>query len=155
MGDVRSGPQRRADAVAKLEATRADVWVATASAGSAHLVPLSFAWNGTHVVLAAGATAVTTRNIVATGHARLAFGGTRDVVMVDADFEHVVAVGAAPPEIAETYAGQADWDPRSSGGDYVYLLLVPRRIQVWREENEIAGRTIMRGGAWLDDPDDR
>jgi hypothetical protein len=148
MSDVRSGTQRRADAEAKLAATHADVWVATASGGSAHLVPLSFAWDGTHVVLAAGATAVTTRNLIATRRARLAFGGTRDVVMMDADLERVVAVGDAP-EIAETYAGQADWDPRASGGDLAYVLLLPRRIQVWREEDEIADRTIMRAGTWL------
>jgi len=23
------------------------------------------------------------------------------------------------------------------------------RIQAWREENELAGRTLVRGGAWL------
>jgi hypothetical protein len=149
MSDVRSGAQRRADALAKLEASHADVWVATASGGPAHLVPLSFAWDGTSVVLAAGATAVTTRNLLTNGRARLAFGGTRDVVMVDADLERVVAVADAPAEIAERYAGQADWDPRASGGDYTYVLLRPHRIQVWREEDEIAGRTVMRDGTWL------
>jgi len=28
-------------------------------------------------------------------------------------------------------------------------VLRPEQIQAWREENELAGRTLMRGGAWL------
>ena len=45
-------------------------------------------------------------------------------------------------------AAQADWDPRGSAG-YVYLVLRPDRVQAWREADEIAGRTLMRDGAWL------
>ncbi len=51
--------------------------------------------------------------------------------------------------VAERYAEQADWDPRSAHGDFVYSLLRPQRIQVWREVNEIAHRTVMKGGVWL------
>jgi hypothetical protein len=29
-------------------------------------------------------------------------------------------------------------------------VLRPERIQAWREADEIAGRTLMRDGAWLD-----
>ena len=50
--------------------------------------------------------------------------------------------------IGERYATQADWDPRQSHGDLTYLLLRPQRIQVWREANEIADRTVMRDGLW-------
>jgi len=28
-------------------------------------------------------------------------------------------------------------------------VLRPLRVQAWREANEIAGRTLMRDGAWL------
>jgi hypothetical protein len=31
----------------------------------------------------------------------------------------------------------------------VFVVLRPDRIQAWREEYELAGRTLMRGGAWL------
>ena len=34
----------------------------------------------------------------------------------------------------------------SAGGP---LVLVPERIQAWREANELAGRTLMRGGRWV------
>jgi hypothetical protein len=149
MDAPRSLDQRTADALATLQAQRADVWVASAApSGTAHLVPLSFAWDGEQIILATERVAATARNIVATGRARLALGHTRDVVMIDAVLGQQVALAEAPAAIAERYAAQADWDPRTAGGDFVYLLLRPDRIQVWREANELAGRTVMRGGVW-------
>jgi len=32
---------------------------------------------------------------------------------------------------------------------YAYLRVTPRRIQAWREENELAEREVMRDGHWL------
>ena len=121
------------------------MWVATADA---YLVPLSLAWCEERVVLALRAGSRTARNITATGTARLGAGHTRDVVMIDVELERSVPVAASGPE-AEAYAAQADWDPRTAGEDYVYLMLRPTRIQAWRESNEIAGRLLMTGGAWL------
>jgi hypothetical protein len=115
--------------------------------GKEHLVPLSVGWDGERLVLASEPDAVTTRNLQASGRARLALGPTRDVVMIDAVLETVVDVAAAPAAIAETFAAQADWDPRHSAG-YLFVVLRPRRVQVWREVDEIAGRTIMRDGRW-------
>jgi hypothetical protein len=115
----------------------------------AHLVPLSFAWDGEHVIIATEATAVTTRNLAGTLRARLALGATRDVVMIDAVLVRQISLVEAPAAIAERYAAQADWDPRAADGDFVYSTLRPERVQVWCEANEIAGRTVMKGGAWL------
>jgi hypothetical protein len=153
MAEPRSLEQRTADAIAILEASHADAWVASASAsGGAHLVPLSFAWTGDRLLLATEPPAMTTRNIIESGRARIGLGGTRDVVMVDAVLDRAVPLAEADPEPANTYAGQADWDPRHAGGDFVYLVLRPERIQVWRESNEIKGRTVMRNGLWLTRP---
>ena len=69
--------------------------------------------------------------------------------MVDAALVEAAALGEAPDEVAEAFAGQSDWDPRVSGKPFVYLRLRPERIQVWRESDEIAGRTVMRDGEWL------
>jgi hypothetical protein len=146
----RSAAQRKADTLAKLEAPHADVWVATASSESeAHLVPLTLAWDGTRVIIAVEEGHATPRNIVATRRARLALGPTRDVVMIDATLERDVPVEQASQEIAERYAAQGDWDPRTARGGFLFLLLRPHRIQAWREANEIKGRTLMRDGAWL------
>jgi len=32
------------------------------------------------------------------------------------------------------------------------IHVTPLRIQAWREENELAGRTIMRSGVWVSSP---
>jgi hypothetical protein len=137
--------------MAKLEARHADVWVASASEGGvAHLIPLSLGWDGVTVILAMEPTSVTARNITASGRARLALGNTRDVVVIDAALDSAVAVLSASDDLGNTYAGQADWDPRVGGGPFVFLCLRPLRVQAWRESDEIAGRTVMRHGSWLD-----
>ncbi len=148
---ARTAGQRRADTLAKLEAAGADVWVATASAaGVAHLVPLSYAWDGEHVVLAAVTGSLTVRNIRASGRARLGFGPTRDVVIVDAELDRLLdARDSAAEAIAGPYADQAGWDPRDEPEPYTLVLLRPRRVQAWREANELAGRLLMRDGEWL------
>ena len=74
---------------------------------------------------------------------------TPDVVMLDVVLVSVLDVGDAPHGLADAYAAQADWDPRDAGEGYVYVVLAPERIQAWREADEIAGRTLMRGGRWL------
>jgi hypothetical protein len=145
----RSRAQRRADTLAKLTAPAADVWVASAGGSDEpYLVPLSLAWLAERVVLAAEAGSRTARNIVAGGRARLALGSTRDVVMIDALLERAVP-SAEAGALADGYAAQSDWDPRDAGGDYVYLVLRPERVQAWRESDELAGRALMRGGVWL------
>ena len=115
----------------------------------AHLIPLSLAWIDERVVVAAPAQQQTARNIAEHGKARLALGPTRDVVIIDAVLERLVGVADVPADFAERYAAQADWDPRQEGATYAYLVLRPERIQAWREANELAGRTLMRDGAWL------
>jgi hypothetical protein len=146
----RTREQRKADTLAKLSAPAADVWVATAAAdASAYLVPLSLAWLDERVVLATDADSVTARNVISQGHARLGLGPTRDVVLIDAELEQVYSLDEVPAGLARGYATQADWDPRESGGQMRFLVLRPQRIQAWREANELPGRTLMRGGAWI------
>ncbi|SKC82690.1 hypothetical protein [Krasilnikoviella flava] len=150
----RTREQRLADTLAMLRTPARDAWVATASVaadGTAapYLVPLSLAWIDDRVVLALDATSRTGRSLLASGTARLSLGGTRDVVMIDAVLERSVRVVEAPEELAEGYAAQADWDPRPGGEHDLYLVLRPRRVQAWREVDELAGRVLMRDGAWL------
>ena len=150
---ARSATQRKADTLAMLATPEIDGWVATAGAPDgeplAHLVPLSLAWIDGRVVIAIEASSRTARNLVERRTARLGVGPTRDVVMIDAVLAEACPVHDAPPALAERYVAQAGWDPGEAAGSYVYLTLVPRRIQAWREANEIPGRTIMRDGGWL------
>ncbi len=147
MAEPRDRATRKADLLAALTAPAADAWVATASAeGAPHLVPLSFVWTGERAVIALEGRSVTARNIGASGAARLAVGPTRDVAMIDVVLERSIGVDDDGP-VGEAYAAQADWDPRGLPG-YVFLVLRPTRIQAWRESNELAGRVLMRDGAW-------
>jgi hypothetical protein len=145
---MRSAAQRKSDAIEKLNEDH-DVWVATADDGGiAHLVPLSLCWHDGMVVVAVEASSRTARNASASGQARLALGPTRDVVMIDAQAS-VVARQEAGPAITGAYRERTGWEPGSDGGDWVYVLLRPARIQVWRDVDEIAGRTVMADGTWL------
>lgn len=146
----RTGSERKADVIAKLEAENADAWVATASpSGAPHLVPLSYAWDGARIVLATEPGLLTARNIEASGQARLGFGPTRDVVIVDARLDKRMDVGDAPGELADAYARQSGWDPRREKAPFIFLLLTLRRVQAWREANELTGRALMQDGVWL------
>jgi hypothetical protein len=143
---VRTAAQRTADTLARL-ASDADVWVATASASQPHLIPLSLAWNGTHVILATPAASPTARNAAVSGSVRLALGTSRDVTIIDATAE-VMPCADAPDAIAESYAARTGWDPRGDDPPHVYLVATPRVMRAWNSLAEITGRTIMRDGRW-------
>jgi hypothetical protein len=145
---MRSTAQRKSDAIEKLNKDQ-DVWVATADdRGIAHLVPLSLCWHDGIIVVAVETRSRTARNASVSGQARLALGPTRDVVMIDAKAS-VVARQDAGPAIVGSYRERTGWEPGSDGGDWVYVLLKPIRIQVWRDVEEIADRTVMSDGTWL------
>lgn len=143
----RDAATRKAHTLGMLATPAIDVWVATSSGSTPHLVPLSLAWVQERAVIAVDASSPTARNLAASGKARLAVGPTRDVVMIEAELERSVDV-SADPALGERYVAQADWDPRNSPG-YVFMVLRPLRLQARREVNEIRGRTLMRDGSWL------
>jgi hypothetical protein len=147
----RSPEQRKRDTLALLEAPHPNTWVATASLDSTpYLVPLTFAWDGRSILLATGGETRTVTNLQATGRARLAFGDTHDVVLMDAILERVIAATdpAAAPEVA-IYAAQGGWDPSRSRTPRCIVALRPTRIQAWRQEHEFPGRVLMTEGDWL------
>lgn len=81
--EPRSGAQRKADTLAKLEGHEVDVWVASASASGSrtahpYLVPLTLAWIDERVVIAVEETSRTARSIVQYRTARLGLGPTRE-----------------------------------------------------------------------------
>jgi Pyridoxamine 5'-phosphate oxidase len=126
-----------------------DAWVASASPeGAPYLVPLSFDWDGEALLLATPADSPTGRNLAAIGAARLGLGHTRDVSMIDGDVE-VLEIDALPPERGDRFAARTGFDPRAEDTPYRWFRIVPRRIQAWREADELPGRELMRDGRWL------
>jgi len=146
---ARSRAERLAGTQARL-AQDVDVWVASASPeGEPYLVPLSFDWDGEALLVATPAASPTGRNLIATRRARLGLGLTRDVSMIDGDVE-VVELDALPEDQAERFAARSGFDPRDEPRQYRWFRVTPRRIQAWREADELAGRELMRDGVWLD-----
>lgn len=150
----RSPGQRVTDTLTKLREPAADVWVSSASVSDdgspqPYVVPLSLAWIDDRVVLALESGSRTARNITRHRTARLGLGPTRDVVLIDALLDDVIPLEDAPQRLADGFAAQADWDPRTAGPGYVFLVLRPDRIQAWREVDELPGRTLMRSGTWI------
>lgn len=146
--DPRSRVQRRRDTEHRL-ASDVDVWVASASAeGGPYLVPLSFDWDGEALLVATPADSPTGRNLAATRSVRLALGHTRDVTVIDGVVE-VLDHAALPQERGDRFAARTGFDPRALSPPYPWFRILPRRIQAWREENELTDRELMRDGRWL------
>jgi hypothetical protein len=112
------------------------------------MVPLSFAWTGSVLVLGTAADSRTVSNLQAQPWVRLGVGAVRDVVLVHGTAS-VVTMADVDPAVADLFAERAGFDPRELTSPYVYVHVTPRRIQAWREENELAEREIMRDGRWL------
>ncbi len=144
----RPGAQRRADTEHRL-AHDVDLWVASASAdGLPYLVPLSFDWDGEALLVATPADSPTGRNLAGSGRTRVGLGHPRDVTMIDGDVE-VLEIDALPQREADDFVTRTGFDPRTLTTPYRWFRIVPRRIQAWREENELADRELMRNGRWL------
>lgn len=148
MDPARARAERRHDTEHRL-AHDQDVWVASASTdGLPHLVPLSFDWDGRALLVSTPTDSPTGRNLAATGVARVGLGHTRDVSMIEGDVE-VLEMDALPEEVGDRFAARAGFDPRASTTSYRWFRITPRRVQAWREVNELAGRDLMRDGSWL------
>jgi hypothetical protein len=146
--DPRSRAQRRRDTEHRLTHD-IDLWVASASAdGAPYLVPLSFDWDGEAVLLATPAGSPTGRNLAASGTVRLGLGHTRDVSMIEGEVE-VLEIDELSPQEGDRFAERTGFDPRAETPPYRWFRVSPRRIQAWREADELPGRDLMRDGRWL------
>jgi Pyridoxamine 5'-phosphate oxidase len=145
--DPRPRDRRRLDTEHRLTHD-IDVWVATASAdGAPYLVPLSFDWDGEALLVATPTDSPTGRNLAETRAARVGLGQTRDVTMIDGQVE-VLEIDALPQERGDRFAARTGFDPRALATPYRWFRIFPRRIQAWREVDELPDRDLMRAGRW-------
>ncbi|HZD66778.1 MAG TPA: pyridoxamine 5'-phosphate oxidase family protein [Acidimicrobiales bacterium] len=146
--DPRSGVERRRDTEHRLTHDT-DLWVASASAdGAPYLVPLSFDWDGEAVLVATLADSPTGRNLAATRAVRLGLGHTRDASVIDGDVE-IIESDELAEDTAARFVARASWDPGKEAAPYRWFRIPFRRVQAWREVNELPNRDIMRDGVWL------
>ena len=146
---IRSRAQRQRDTEDRLN-NDVDLWVASASAdGAPYLVPLSFDWDGTALLLATPAASPTGRNLTGNRTVRLALGPTRDVTMIEGTVE-ILEMNALPGDLGDRFAARTGFDPRTLETRYLWFRVSPVRIDAWREADELQGRALMRDGRWLD-----
>ena len=144
----RSRAQRRRDTEHRL-IHDIDVWVASASAdGAPYLVPLSFDWDGGALLMATPTSRVwPSPSRTARVAARFLPVGL-SVSMIDGEVE-VLEIDALPQERGDRFAARTGFDPRALATPYRWFRISPRRIQAWREVNELPDRELMRDGRWL------
>jgi hypothetical protein len=144
---VRTAVQRKQDTVHRLE-TDIDAWISTAGDGVPYLVPLSFLWDGSTLLIATPTASPTSRNLHATGKVRVGIGPTRDLVLIEGT---AAPLGSdeLPSDVGDAFAVKTGFDPRELTTPYTYFRIRPQRLQAWREANELAGRDLIRNGRWL------
>jgi hypothetical protein len=111
-------------------------------------MPLSFDWDGEALLMATPADSLTGRNLAATRAVRLGLGHTRDVSMIEGEVE-VLEIDELSREWGDRFVARTGFDPRALATSYRWFRIVPRRIQAWREANDLPGRELMRDGRWL------
>jgi hypothetical protein len=109
---------------------------------------LSFLWDGSTLLISTPASSPASRNLLATGKVRLGIGPTRDVVLIERTARALDA-SEISDEVGDAFAEKTGFDPRQLSDPYLYFRIDPRRIQAWREANELEDREIMRGGVWV------
>ncbi len=145
---TRAAGQRR---IGTLETLRrgSDVWVASANAtDDAHLIALSYAWDGERLAVATRVRSTTARNPTRAGWARMALDLTKHVVIGEGSVE------AIPPDADDVLAAHAagtGFAVRREPEPCVFFRLTPARVQAMRTPDEEPERTTMRLGRWLDD----
>ena len=146
---VRTPSQRRTDTLETLS-RGGDAWVASASAtGEAHLIALSYFWDGERLTMATPVRNKSARNLTRARWARLALDLTDDVVILEGPVE-VIPVDAYDA-LAAAHAAGTGFDVRRQPGSWSFFRLTPTRVQAMRSPQEEPDRTIMRDGRWLAD----
>lgn len=86
-----------------------DAWVATASPdGAPYLMPLSFLWDGTGLLMSTRSSNPTLVNLRARALAHVSLGQTRDVVLITGEADLLESIS---DELADSFAIKAGFDP--------------------------------------------
>jgi general stress protein 26 len=141
----RSVAARIEDATAMFASER-DCFVATPNGdGRPNVVPLSVIWHRERFLLCTRRSTRTVANLTDRPFARLVFGQTRDVVLVDAACE-ICELATVDGAALAAFHGHVGWDIARESPRLVAILCRPETIQSWRQEPEA---TLMKDGTWV------
>ena len=73
--------------------------------------------------------------------------------MIEGEVE-VLEIDALPQQRGDRFAARTGFDPRALATPYRWFRISPRRIQAWREVNELPDRELMRDGRCWSDADE-
>lgn len=90
----------------------------------------------------------TGKNLAQSRIVRLGLGDTRDVTLIEGEVQ-VLEIDALSRDRGDRFAAHTGFDPRVLATPYRWFRVSPRRIQAWREANELPNRDLMRDGRWL------
>jgi hypothetical protein len=88
------------------------------------------------------------RNLAATRTVRLGLGHTRDVSMMQGEVE-VLEIATPPQQPDDWFVARTGFSARALATPYRWFRISPRRVQAWRDVNELPDRELMREGRWL------
>lgn len=69
--------------------------------------------------------------------------------MIDGDIE-VFENDELPQGLRDRYVARTGWNPGEEATPHRWFRIFPRRIQAWREVNELPERELMRDGRWVE-----
>jgi hypothetical protein len=150
MEQGRTKEQRKEDAL-KLLDNEIHIWLATSNGErDAHLVPMTFYWDGHQLTMGTFEQNKTARNLRRTGWARGALGTTRDVVIVEGTVTFTPVDAIDPPlrdGLKMRWTRPIDFHKLPG---FVFFHLYPHRIQAYRPGFvENTNRTLMANSKWL------
>jgi hypothetical protein len=145
MAPARSVRERIADALDVFERDRDCFFATTNPDQRPNVAPLSVVWYADEFVLCTRRSTRTVKNLIERPFARLVFGATRDVVLIDAACE-IRELSSVDPKTLTAFHEHVGWDIARETTRYVALVCQPETVQSWRQEPEA---TLMKNGAWI------
>lgn len=142
---TRSVEERIADALAVFDRDRDCFFATTNPDQRPNVVPLSVVWHANEFVLCTRRSTRTVKNLVERPFARLVFGATRDVVLIDAACE-IRDLSNLHANALTAFHDHVGWDIARETERYVALVCQPETVQSWRQEPEAI---LMKAGAWV------
>ncbi len=146
---IRTASERRAESLEELQRGR-HVWVASGNEnGTAHLIALSYFWDGERLNVATRVGSKTARNLERTKWARMSLPSTENSVVLEGPVERIAL--DADAGLMAAHKAAAGFDVRELPEPYVFFRLTPVQVLAMRSPDEEPDRVIMRNGRWLDD----